>query len=111
MKDWWGNLCERITFPPLNPLPLEAVLQCEKTDFLRRGERRSGGKDLERQPLTVHTQRAKRMKTFNFIQETIFHNLKDPHSKALEPDCLSPPLFAIATQSPRGENIFLEHDF
>jgi len=44
MKDWWGNLCERITFPPLNPLPLEAVLQCEKTDFLRRGERRSGGR-------------------------------------------------------------------
>src|SRR4030042_5539376 len=30
------------------------------------------------------------MKTFNFIQMTISHNLKDPHSKALEPDCLSP---------------------
>jgi hypothetical protein len=30
------------------------------------------------------------MKTFNFIQGTIPHNLKDPHSKALERDCLSP---------------------
>ncbi len=35
MKDWWGNLCEHITFPPLNPLPLEAVLQNEKTDSLK----------------------------------------------------------------------------
>ena len=25
----------------------------------------------------------------NLIQSAIFHNLKDPHSKALEPDCLS----------------------
>ena len=30
------------------------------------------------------------MKTFDFIQATISHNLKDPRSKALEPDC-SPP--------------------
>jgi len=41
------------------------------------------------------------MKTFDFIQETISHNLKDPHSKALEPDCVS-PLLAITTQSPVG---------
>jgi len=32
---------------------------------------------------------------------TISHNLKDPHPKALEPDCLS-PFLAIATQSPRA---------
>jgi hypothetical protein len=32
------------------------------------------------------------MKTFDFIQATVSHNLKIPHSKALEPDCLS--LFA-----------------
>jgi len=38
------------------------------------------------------------MKTFDFIQMTISHNLKDPHPKALEPDCLS-PFLAIATQS------------
>jgi len=37
------------------------------------------------------------MKTFDFIQSGISHNLKDPHSKALEPDCLSLPL-AIMTQ-------------
>ena len=42
------------------------------------------------------------MKTFYFVQSAISHNLKDPHSKALEPDCLSPPL-AIMTQSRRGE--------
>jgi len=38
------------------------------------------------------------MKTFDFIQMTISHNLKDPHPKALEPDCLS-PFLAVATQS------------
>ena len=44
--------------------------------------------------------RAKRMKTFDFIQMTISHNLKDPHPKALEPDCLS-PFLAISTQPHR----------
>ena len=42
------------------------------------------------------------MKTFDFIQAVISHNLKDPHSKALEPDCLS-PLHSITTQSLEGE--------
>ena len=42
------------------------------------------------------------MKTFDFMQSAISHNLKDPHSKALEPDCLAPPL-AIMAQSLRGE--------
>ena len=42
--------------------------------------------------------RAKGMITFDFIQMTISHNLKDPHPKALEPDCFS-PFLAIATQS------------
>jgi hypothetical protein len=46
--------------------------------------------------------RAKRMMTFDFMQATISHHLKDPHSKALEPDCLSPRL-AIVTQSLEGE--------
>jgi hypothetical protein len=30
------------------------------------------------------------MKTFGFVQAMISHNIKDPHSKSLEPDCLSP---------------------
>jgi len=30
------------------------------------------------------------MKTFDFRQVTISHNIKDPHSKTLEPDCLFP---------------------
>ena len=42
------------------------------------------------------------MKTFDFTQATISHNQKDPHSKALEPDCLS-LLPAIMTQSQLGE--------
>ena len=42
------------------------------------------------------------MKTFHFIQATVSDNVKDPHSKALEPDCLSPRL-AITTQSLKGE--------
>jgi len=41
------------------------------------------------------------MKTFDFIQMTISHNLKDPHPKALEPNYLS-PFLAIATQSLRA---------
>jgi hypothetical protein len=41
------------------------------------------------------------MKTFDFIQMTISHNLKDPHPKALKPDRLS-PFLAIATQSHRA---------
>jgi hypothetical protein len=36
------------------------------------------------------TKRPKHMKTFDSAQETISHTLKDPHSKALEPDCLCP---------------------
>ena len=38
------------------PPPHETVSQYEKTDFLKRGERRSGGKDLERLPLAVRIQ-------------------------------------------------------
>jgi hypothetical protein len=34
---------------------------------------------------------------------TISHNLKDPHSKALEPDCLS-ALLTVATQPLKGED-------
>ena len=42
------------------------------------------------------------MKTFDFIQVTISHNLKDLHSKGLGPDCLS-PLLTVTTQSLGGE--------
>jgi hypothetical protein len=41
---------------PLPPFSKEAVLQFEKTDFLEKRERWSGGKDLERQPLAVRIQ-------------------------------------------------------
>jgi hypothetical protein len=42
------------------------------------------------------------MKIFDFIKATISHDLKDPHSKALEPGGLS-PLLAVTTQPPEGE--------
>jgi hypothetical protein len=41
------------------------------------------------------------MKTFDSIQATISHNPKDPHSKALKPDCLSP--FACDYDTASGE--------
>jgi hypothetical protein len=42
------------------------------------------------------------MNTFGITQTTISHTIKNPHSKALEPDCLCPRI-AMMTQSPRGE--------
>ena len=45
------------------------------------------------------------MKTFDLIQSVISHDLKDPHSKALEPECLS-PCPPIATQPPRGKGLW-----
>ncbi len=44
------------------------------------------------------------MNTFNFIQAIISHNVKDPHSKALEPNYLSPQI-AITTQFLEGEGL------
>jgi hypothetical protein len=41
------------------------------------------------------------MKMLNFIQSPISLNLRDTHSKALEPERLSPPL-AITTQALEG---------
>jgi hypothetical protein len=38
---------------------------------------------------------------FDFIQVTVSHNLKDPRSKALEPDCLS-TLLSVTTQRGRS---------
>jgi hypothetical protein len=45
------------------------------------------------------------MKTLDFIQASISYNLRDPHSKALEPDCLSPSAFNYDTVSKGGENL------
>jgi hypothetical protein len=46
------------------------------------------------------------MNTFDFIQATIFHTLKDPPSKTSEPDRLA-PLPAMATQSHWGRGFIL----
>ncbi len=50
------------------------------------------------------------MNTFDFILAAISHTLKDPHSKALEPDCLSPSVFnydAVSKGRGRSEGILL----
>jgi hypothetical protein len=78
------------------------VSQYEKTNFLEKGRGVRVEKIESGNLYQFGLRRAKRMKTFDFIQATIFHHLKDPHSKALEPDCL-PPWFAITIQSPMGE--------
>jgi hypothetical protein len=54
------------------------------------GERRSGGKDLERQPLTVSIQGLQPYDNIQFQTNARLQYLKDPHSISLEPDCLSP---------------------
>jgi hypothetical protein len=46
------------------------------------------------------------MKIFDFIQVTISLNLKDPHSKALEPDCSSPFACNYDTVCKEGEGRF-----
>jgi len=42
------------------------------------------------------------MKTLDFIQASISYNPRDPHSKALEPDCLSLSAFNYDTVSQGG---------
>jgi hypothetical protein len=59
----------------------------------RKGERRSGGRDLERQPLNVLTKSRQSYENIRFQINARFIYLKDPHSKTLEPDCLSPLKF------------------
>jgi hypothetical protein len=70
----------------------------EKTNFFEKGR---GGRVEKIESGNLYPfvlRRGKPMKTFDFIQAMISHHLKDPHSKALEPDCLS-PRFAIRIQS------------
>jgi hypothetical protein len=55
-----------------------------------KGVRRSGGKDLERQPLTVLIQGRQPYENIRFQTNARFLYLKDPYSKSLEPDCLIP---------------------
>ena len=43
-----------------------------------------------------------RMKTFDFPHESIPHTIKDPYSKALEPDCLCPRASDYDTASSGG---------
>jgi hypothetical protein len=47
-------------------------------------------KDLGRQPLTVRNEACQRYENIRFYTSDGFPNVKDPYSKALEPDCLSP---------------------
>jgi hypothetical protein len=60
-----------------------------KARLFGKGERRSGEKDLERQPLTDWIHGRQPYEAIRFWTNDDFPYLKDPRSKALEPDCLS----------------------
>ncbi len=64
-----------------------------------RGKRRSGGKDLERQPLSVSIPGRQRYENILFSSNAGLPYLKDPRSKALEPNCLFPCLYDSETIS------------
>jgi hypothetical protein len=98
MASFQSLLIGRQAYPP----PLETVLQYEKAAFSEKGERRSGGKDLERQPLTVLIQGRQPYDNIRYHTNDRFPYLKDPHSKSLEPDCLSPRSFNCDTVSCGG---------
>lgn len=75
-------------------------------EFLKRGKRWSGEKVLERPPLKVLILGVNPMGKFDFIQMTITHDTKDPHSKSKEPDCLF-PLLTNLTQALREGKLLL----
>jgi deoxyribonuclease V len=64
-----------------------------------KGERGSGGKDLERRPLNVRILASQAFEYNQLYTSDDFPYLKDPYSKSLEPDRLSPQC-AIETQLP-----------
>jgi len=75
----------------------------KKNDLLKR-ERRLGEKDLDRLPLAIqiHAYRPhENIRLYNKSDDS--HNLKDPHSKSLEPDCLSDFICDYDTVSPGRE--------
>ncbi len=83
-----------------------------KIRLLTKGERRSDRKDLERQPLTVWIQGRQPYEDIRFWANDAFPYLKDPRSKALEPDCLSSRTFHCETVSneeehPHGIDLYL----
>ena len=91
---------------PVTSPPLETVSQLRRTNFCERGgavgwkrfraETFKGSKSGVPSP----------MNAFDFIQATICHDLKDPLSKSLEPDCLSPRIairHSLLTGGDEGE--------
>ena len=78
-------------FLPVCPIPSETVSQCRNATFPK-GKRWSGAKDLERQPLSISIQGRQPYKNILFSFNAGLPYLKDPRSKALEPDCLFPPV-------------------
>jgi hypothetical protein len=64
-----------------------------------KGGRRSGGKVLGRKPLTVWIQGHQPYENIQFLANEGSPYLKDPHSKTLESDCLSPQTFHYDTVS------------
>ena len=76
-------------------LPLSPQRLCRnvKIHLFGKGERQSGGKVLERQPLTVWIRGSYSSENIRFCASESSPYLENPHSKTLESDCLSPQTF------------------
>ncbi len=83
----------------------ETVSYYEKILLFAKGERQLGWKNLERHLWTVWTQGDQVNENIQVPSNVDPPYLKDPHSKVLEPNCLSPHLFNCFTVSLGSEEV------
>jgi hypothetical protein len=74
--------------PPYPSLSGDCVAINERSASVAKWNRRSGDETLERKPLIAQLGDSKSMEIFQLQQRVITRNLKRPHSKDEEPDCL-----------------------
>ena len=84
------------------PLPLKRLCHNMKKRHVGKRERQLAEKDLGRQPLTILIQGPQPYDNIRYHTNDHFPYLKDPHSKSLEPNCLSLRLFNCDTVSKGG---------
>ncbi len=92
-------------FPSVLLSPMSLCRNRGKTNFFEKGRGGWVEKIQSGNLWRFEIQHVKCMNTLNLMQATIFHNLKIPHSKSLEPDCVSPSVSDRDTISgARGDN-------
>jgi hypothetical protein len=74
-----------LSFPLTLILSLWRLCHNNKKQAFAEGERRSGGKDLERRPLNVRILAFQAYECIQLYTSDDFPYLKDPYSKSLEP--------------------------